>query len=142
MAAALASLSPEHRRLFASYGFGDAIDRPFECVHHAFEFHAAQQPHQIAVEHLADSISYGDLNSSANMLAARLRRRGVGRGSRVCLLVQRSIPMVVGILAALKAGAAYVPLDATIVTGIYQISIKSLHISADSEETIHCSMCS
>lgn len=102
--------------LFRRFGFGPREQTPFQCVHHAFEHHAARDPSAVAVEHLTESITYGELDRRANALARRLRVMGVRPGARVCLLVQRSIQMVVGILAVLKAGGAYVPLDGDIVT--------------------------
>ena len=101
---------------FHRFGFGQREEIPFSCVHHAFEHHARRDPHAVAVEHLNDAITYGDLDRRANALAHRLRTMGVRPGARVCLLVQRSIPMVIGIMAILKAGGAYVPLDGGIVT--------------------------
>ncbi|OCH91225.1 nonribosomal peptide synthetase 12 [Obba rivulosa] len=112
----LSGLSTKDQALFVQYGFGARQQPPFECVHHAFEHHAALQPDAIAVEHLGVTITYGDLERRANSLARLLRGVGIKPGSRVCLLVQRSIPMVIGILAVLKAGGAYVPLDGEIVT--------------------------
>ncbi|KAI0070625.1 nonribosomal peptide synthetase 12 [Panus rudis PR-1116 ss-1] len=109
-------LSPEDASLFFRFGFGTKQTPPFSCVHHAFEHHASAQPFAIAVEHCGSSITYSELDRMANGLAQRLRVMGVRAGTRVCLLVQRSIAMVVGILAILKAGAAYVPLDGGIVT--------------------------
>lgn len=102
--------------LFRRFGFGRHEQPPFSCVHHAFEHHVRRDPEAIAVEHLGSTISYGDLDRRANALAHRLRAMGVRPGARVCLLAQRSIPMVVGIMAVLKAGGAYVPLDGGIVT--------------------------
>ena len=113
---ALATLAPRDASLFVTFGFGKHEVPPFRCLHHAFEHHASRQPGAVAVEHFDDSITYGELDRKANGLARRLRSMGVRPGSRVCVLVERSIPMVIGILAILKAGAAYVPLDGSIVT--------------------------
>lgn len=113
---ALSILSPNDKRLFVRFGLGDAREPPFRCVHHAFEHNARLYPDDIAVEHLSSSITYASLDRKSNALAHRLRELGVYPGRRVCLLVQRSISMVIGILAILKAGAAYVPLDGGIVT--------------------------
>ncbi|KAI0050376.1 nonribosomal peptide synthetase 12 [Auriscalpium vulgare] len=109
----LAVLDQHH---LAELGFGEHIPLPFLCVHHAFEHHTRLQPHAIAAEHLDDRISYAELDRSANSLANALRAEGVLPGSRVSILVQRSIHMLVGILAVLKAGGTYVPLDAGVVT--------------------------
>ncbi|EIW59229.1 nonribosomal peptide synthetase 12 [Trametes versicolor FP-101664 SS1] len=115
-ASTLHSLSLEDQRLFARFSFGTRQRAPFACVHHAFEHHAAAQSDAVAVEHLGDAITYAELDRQANILANHLRASGVRPGVRVCLLVQRSILMVVGIIAVLKAGGAYVPLDGSIVT--------------------------
>ena len=112
----IAHLSPEDQRLFVEFGVAETQSIPFKCVHHAFEHHAASSPEAIAVEHLNSSITYAELDHKANFLANNLRALGVQPGKRVCLLVQRSIPMVIGILATLKAGGQYVPLDGGIVT--------------------------
>ncbi|TBU28644.1 nonribosomal peptide synthetase 12 [Dichomitus squalens] len=122
------SLSLEDQQRFDRFSYGPRQPSPFSCIHHAFEYHAAVQPDAIAVEHLGDSITYAALDRQANILANHLRSSGVRPGFRVCLLVQRGILMVVGIVAVLKAGAAYVPLDGTIVT---QSTLE--HVLKDSE---------
>src|SRR6185503_13803973 len=69
------------------------------------------RPDAIALVHDDSVVSYGELDARANRLAHHLRRLGVGPDRRVAICVERSAPMVVGLLAILKAGAAYVPLD-------------------------------
>jgi D-alanine--poly(phosphoribitol) ligase subunit 1 len=107
----LDDLSDHDRHLFRLFGWGPDVAVPHDRVHHAFERHAAAQPHAVAAEHRGATITYGELDRQANRLAARLAARGVRPGDNVALFVRRSIPMVVGMLAALKAGAAYVPQD-------------------------------
>ncbi|KAF8551496.1 acetyl-CoA synthetase-like protein [Imleria badia] len=109
-------LSTADRARFILYGVGPHYNHPLECVHHAFSEHARKRPEAIAVEHGRERISYQDLDRCSHELARKLRSRGVYPGQRVCLLVQRSIAMTVAILAILKAGASYVPLDGGIVT--------------------------
>ncbi|KAF8077656.1 hypothetical protein FPV67DRAFT_6540 [Lyophyllum atratum] len=111
----LQDLANVDRQLFTHFGLGEAVEQPFECVHHAFEHHASQHPYTFAVEDFEHKIAYVELNRQANCLATHLRSKGIGPGFRVCLLVERSILMVVGILGVLKAGAAYVPLDGNVV---------------------------
>jgi len=106
---ALSHLTPADRVLFERFGKGPEQAAAFSLVHRAFEAHAAAQPDAVAIEHLDETITYGELDRRANALAALLREHGVVPGDRVALFVQRSIPMVVGLLATLKVGAAYVP---------------------------------
>ena len=111
------SLSPADRQLFNLFGLGKPVQQPHECVHHAFEHHARTNPYNIAVEDIGGKkIAYAELDRQANCLARHLREKGITPGSRVCLLVERSIWMVVGIVGILKAGGAYVPLDGNVVS--------------------------
>jgi amino acid adenylation domain-containing protein len=75
------------------------------------EEQVARTPEAIAVVSQDRQLTYHELNARANQLAAYLRTLGVGSESLVGLSMQRSSEMVVGLLAVLKAGAAYVPLD-------------------------------
>ncbi len=81
------------------------------ALHDRFQAQAARTPGAVAVTCGDDSLDYGTLNARANRLARRLRALGVGSESRVGLCSERSLDLVVGILAVLKAGGAYVPLD-------------------------------
>ncbi|WP_327311968.1 non-ribosomal peptide synthetase [Streptomyces sp. NBC_01235] len=81
------------------------------CVHEWFEGVVAGSPDAVAVEFEGRSLSYGELNARANRLARHLRELGVGRESLVALCLPRSEHVVVGVLAVLKAGGGYVPLD-------------------------------
>jgi non-ribosomal peptide synthetase component F len=111
------SLSPADRQLFNLFGLGESVKKPFDCVHHALEHHAKLNPYNIAVEDVTgEKIAYAELDRQANCLARHLREAGIVPGKRVCLLVERSIWMVVGIAGILKAGGAYVPLDGNVVS--------------------------
>jgi len=81
------------------------------CVQELFEAQAALAPAAIAVSFGDESLNYADLNARANRLAHHLRTLGVLPGSRVAICIDRSLEMVVAIVAVLKAGAAYLPLD-------------------------------
>ena len=81
------------------------------CVHELFEAQAARTPHATALVSGAERWSYRDVNRWANRLAHHLRRRGVDAGTFVGLAIERSVELVVGALAILKAGGSYVPLD-------------------------------
>jgi non-ribosomal peptide synthetase component F len=81
------------------------------CIHELIEEQAAKTPNAVAVICEGQTLTYGDLNLRANRLAHHLRGLGVSPDDRVAICMERSLEMMVGILAALKAGAAYVPLD-------------------------------
>ncbi|GMX67302.1 non-ribosomal peptide synthetase DhbF [Paenibacillus elgii] len=76
-----------------------------------FEAQAARTPDSEAVVYEEENLDYAELNCRANRLAHLLIAEGVGPEQMVALALPRSIEMVVGVLAVLKAGAAYLPLD-------------------------------
>ena len=81
------------------------------CVHELVEKHARIRPEAVAVVCGANRLTYGQLNARANQLAHHLRASGVGPEVLVGVCVQRGLDMVVALLAVLKAGGAYLPLD-------------------------------
>ncbi|MBD2300898.1 non-ribosomal peptide synthetase [Nostoc sp. FACHB-190] len=83
------------------------------CIHQYFEAVVAENPDAIAIVFADEQLSYQQLNQRANALAHYLQRLGVTADVPVALCVERSLEMIVGILAILKAGGAYVPLDPT-----------------------------
>ncbi|WP_369414619.1 condensation domain-containing protein, partial [Corallococcus soli] len=84
-----------------------------ETLHALFAVQAAKTPDAVAVVHEGAALTYAQVEARANQLARHLRTLGVGEESRVGVCVERSAEMVVALLGVLKAGAAYVPLDAT-----------------------------
>ncbi|GLY85075.1 non-ribosomal peptide synthetase [Actinoallomurus iriomotensis] len=76
-----------------------------------FEAQAARTPDAPAVTFEGSTISYAELNARANRLARCLQERGAGPERLVALVVPRSVELVVAVLAVLKSGAAYVPID-------------------------------
>lgn len=80
-------------------------------LHELFESQVRWAPHSIAVVCEGTRLTYEELNGRANQLARHLRANGVRANELVALSLERSVDLVVGILAILKAGAAYVPLD-------------------------------
>ena len=76
-----------------------------------FEQQAARTPEKVAVVFEDQTLSYSELNARANRLAHHLRQQGIGPESMVGILLHRSPEMVVCLLATLKTGAAYLPLD-------------------------------
>src|SRR6185503_13746356 len=80
-------------------------------VHQQFELQAETAPEAPAMLCDDATLSYGELNRRANVLAHRLQRLGVGPESTVSICAERSFELVIGVLGILKAGGAYVPLD-------------------------------
>src|SRR6185436_7521806 len=94
----------------------NATDREYpktSCVHELFEAQARRTPQATAVVDDERSLTYAELNAAANRLAHALRARGVEPGDRVAVVIPRSIDLVIAEIAALKCGAAYVPIDPT-----------------------------
>jgi amino acid adenylation domain-containing protein/FkbM family methyltransferase len=84
-----------------------------KCVHELFEAQVERTPDARALVFEDRKLSYAELNRQANRLAHYLRQIGVRPDDRVALCLDRSIEIIVGLLAVLKAGGAYVPLDPT-----------------------------
>ncbi|ELS00896.1 amino acid adenylation enzyme/thioester reductase family protein [Xenococcus sp. PCC 7305] len=82
-----------------------------KCIHHLFEQQVNKTPNAIAVVSGAEKLTYQELNYKANQLARYLRSLEVGAETLVGICIERSLEMVIGLLAILKVGAAYVPLD-------------------------------
>src|SRR5688500_13201445 len=80
-------------------------------LHQLFEQQVERTPQDVALVFEDRRLSYDQLNRQANQLAHYLSDLGVGPESRVGVMMERSIEMVVSLLAVLKAGGAYVPLD-------------------------------
>jgi amino acid adenylation domain-containing protein len=82
-----------------------------DTVHARIALHAQRRPDAPALVCEDETLSYRELDQRANAVARRLIALGIGLEQRVALCTERSVAMVVGLLGALKAGAAYVPLD-------------------------------
>src|SRR6185295_2968697 len=104
-------LSGDERRQALVDWNATAADVPAVTLHEWIEQRVRQAPAAPAVEFEASRLSYGELDARANRLARHLRRLGVGPDVLVGLAMERSLDMVVGVLAVLKAGGAYVPID-------------------------------
>jgi amino acid adenylation domain-containing protein len=81
------------------------------CIHQLFEQQVARTPDEIAVAYKSKQLTYQELNNRANQLAHYLLLQGVKPDTLVGLQMERSIEMIVGLLAIHKAGGAYLPLD-------------------------------
>src|SRR5882762_8218236 len=85
----------------------------YRCVHELFEEQVERTPDAVALVFEAEQLTYRELNARANPLAHYLRARGVSAEVLVGICVERSLEMIVGLLAILKAGGAYLPLDSS-----------------------------
>ena len=86
--------------------------RPGDRMEHLFEQRCDATPHQPAVEpETGPPLTFAELDTRANRLARHLRARGIGAGDRVALMFDDAVWAYTAMLAALKAGAAFVPLD-------------------------------
>lgn len=80
-------------------------------LHELIERRVEQQPTNVAVMYGNTALTYAELNARANRLARHLRALGLGGERTAAVVIERCPEMMVGLLAILKAGAAYVPLD-------------------------------
>ena len=80
-------------------------------IHELFEAQVEWTPDNVAVVFEEQELTYRELNARANGLARVLREKGVQPDRLVGIMVERSLDMIVGIMAILKAGGAYVPID-------------------------------
>ncbi|SLN30230.1 Gramicidin S synthase 1 [Falsiruegeria litorea R37] len=105
----LSRLSQQDQIQFLSFGWGPDIPPRHATIADALRHQMQAQPERVAVECAGHALNYQALDEASNRLAAVLTLYGVGRGDAVCLYLHRSIEMIVGIVAAMKLGAAYVP---------------------------------
>ncbi|MFI1227663.1 MULTISPECIES: amino acid adenylation domain-containing protein [unclassified Streptomyces] len=105
------TLSPADRARVLEQWNDTARPAPPATVADLFQAQVADTPGGTAVVHGSVELSYAELNARANRLARLLVSRGVGPGSLVALSLPRSERMMVAVLAVLKSGAAYLPID-------------------------------
>ena len=86
-------------------------ESPLERIHQFVEAQAARTPDVCALVHRGERVSYRELDERANRLAGHLRKSGVGPEVIVSVCLERSVAAMVAVLAVLKAGGAYLPLD-------------------------------
>ncbi|MEV0484443.1 amino acid adenylation domain-containing protein [Streptomyces sp. NPDC050508] len=104
-------MSAEDRDEHLTRWNGPALAVPPLSIPAAFERHARATPDATALVTGDEQLTYGELDARANRLAHLLRERGVTAGGRVVLCLPRTADLVTAVLAVLKAGAAYVPVD-------------------------------
>jgi amino acid adenylation domain-containing protein len=108
----IAILAPSERNQVLNEWNDTAVDFPVDLLlHELFEAQVERTPERTALTVGAASLSYAELDTRATRMAQALRSRGVRRGQRVGLCIERGADMLAAVLGILKAGAAYVPLD-------------------------------
>ncbi len=103
----------ERRQILADWNKTETEYPREKCVHELIEEQARRTPDAPAVLFRESQLSYSQLNSQANQLARYLEQAGVKAGDRVGICLNRSLDLVVALVATLKTGAAYLPLDPT-----------------------------
>ncbi len=107
-----AAMLTEEERLHAlALGKREAEFPLPRCLHDCFKEQALAVPELLAVSCGGESMTYRELDLRSDALARTLRIKGVGRGSVVGIMTERSIPMFTAMLAVMKAGGAYMPID-------------------------------
>ena len=105
-------ISPEERHQFEKDFNDNAVEYSRNSnVHEIFESLAAENPDYIALSFMEERISYKELNIRANRLAHKLKEAGASIESIIAICAERSVEMAVGILAILKTGGIFMPLD-------------------------------
>ncbi|MFD4029858.1 amino acid adenylation domain-containing protein [Streptomyces sp. NPDC058637] len=104
-------LTAAERTRLTAWGTGPADGLPGATVPTLFERWARRTPGAPAVRDATTTLTYGELNTRADVLARHLAARGIGPEDRVAVALPRTNDLVVALLGVLKAGAAYVPLD-------------------------------
>jgi surfactin family lipopeptide synthetase A len=125
----LPALTAAERALVAEVNATSVDEGPAPFLHEAFEEHARQAPDAVAVVFEGESLTYAELDARAGELAGELRVAGVGPEVLVGLSVERSLEVVVGVLAILKAGGAYLPLDPSLPRDRIAFMLKDAHIT-------------
>ncbi len=104
-------LTPEERGLLSRWQEETAAVPDTRTVRHLFEEQVRRTPAAAAVSCRSETRSYQDINSQANRLAHYLLDHNLSPGTSVGIYIDRSVEMVVAMLAVLKSGSAYIPLD-------------------------------
>ncbi|GHO80001.1 hypothetical protein KSD_77720 [Ktedonobacter sp. SOSP1-85] len=101
----------ERQQVLLDWNQTEAAFPQENCLHHLVEAQVARTPDAIALVYQDEQFSFSQLNARANLLAQHLCRLGVGPDVLVGIYMERSLDMVIALLATLKAGGAYIPLD-------------------------------
>ena len=110
--AALQLMTAADRQAVLDAGTGAAVDYDLDrCLHELVAAQVARTPAAVAVECAGQALRYAELFDAAGRLAQHLQQHGAGPGRVVGVHAERSLELVIALLAVLRAGAAYLPLD-------------------------------
>ncbi|WP_179862534.1 non-ribosomal peptide synthetase [Bacillus wiedmannii] len=104
-------LTDDEYSQFKSWNNTSVLIENKQGIHQLIEYQSIKNPDRIALIFESQKITYNELNTRANQLAHMLKKYGVGNETLVGICTERSVEMIIGLLAILKAGGAYVPLD-------------------------------
>ena len=125
----------EHRRITGEWNATDSPEAVKTPVPRLFEAEAARTPDAPAARFGGRCLSYRELNERVNRLAHYLRRHGVRPSVLVGVCLERSLEMLIAVLAVLKAGGAYVPLDPAYPADRLEFMLQDAQISLVITET-------
>ncbi|OBR47788.1 non-ribosomal peptide synthetase [Paraburkholderia tropica] len=108
---AVSPVTADEVRPMSVGAFAEDETMRFPGIAAAIEHRVRQQPERIAVDYAGQRVSYRELNERSNQLARKLRKIGIAPDVLVAVAMERSVDMVVALLAVLKAGGAWLPLD-------------------------------
>ncbi|MCX8132087.1 MAG: amino acid adenylation domain-containing protein [Clostridia bacterium] len=101
----------EERQILEEFNNTDAEYPEEKVIYEFFEEHALKNPDDIAASFGDKQLTYKELNEKANQIARILCEKGMGQESIIGILLERSLEMIIGIMAVVKAGGAYLPID-------------------------------
>jgi len=104
-------INDAEQELLNSFNKNDAPFPMEHTIHQLFEEQVKLRPHAIAVRYKGQELTYAELDARVNQFAHYLRNKGYRRDTFIGLVLDRSIEMIISILAVLKSGGAYLPID-------------------------------
>ncbi|MEW6510863.1 MAG: amino acid adenylation domain-containing protein [Bacteroidota bacterium] len=116
----------ERHRILVEWNPTRPLSSP-SCIHHRFENQAARLPEKTALLHNGVTLSYRELNERSNRLAHALLKLGAGPEIPVGVCLERTADLIVTLLAVLKSGSAYIPLDPSYPSGRIALMLDDAH---------------
>lgn len=101
----------EREWLIESFNNTEVTFPDLKSIHKLFEEQVTRTPDKVALVFEDKKLTYKQLNQKANSLACVLRKKGVIAESKIGIMIERSLEMIIGMIGVLKSGGAYVPID-------------------------------